>query len=157
MMWAQNTGVDKIFGAITPPGPAALNNPGTGLGILIVTGIRLFLIVAAISLLAYLLWGVYDWITSAGEEEKLKSARNKMTNAVIGMILTVVALAIFLVVSGDILGIVKRNANGDWIFVLPTVGSPATQTPQNCTMSGDSCSSTAACCAGLSCYAGICQ
>jgi hypothetical protein len=34
----------------------------------------------------------------------------------------VVALGVFTVVSGDILGIIRLNNEGNWIFNLPTIG-----------------------------------
>lgn len=119
---ATNQGLGDVFGQITPAGPAALNN-ANGLSTLIVTGIRLFFIVAGLTLLFYLLWGAYEWITSGGDKDGIADAQAKIRNAVIGMILTVVALSIFLVVSGDILGIIKRGPDGSWTFSLPTLNS----------------------------------
>lgn len=83
--------------------------------------INMILIVGSLFLVVFLLWGAFDWIVSEGDKEKLQKARQKLTNAVIGMILMVVALTIFMVVSGDILGIVKRNSQGTWTFELPQI------------------------------------
>ncbi len=41
----------------------------------------------ALMLLLYLIWGAVDWITSGGDSGKVASARNKMVQAVIGMII----------------------------------------------------------------------
>lgn len=41
--------------------------------------------VGGLTLLIFLIWGGIDWLTSAGEQEKLKNARNKITHALMGM------------------------------------------------------------------------
>lgn len=106
---------NSIFGQIVPPQGAPTN-----LGTFIGGAIRIFIIVAGIFLLIYMLWGAFDWITSGGEKEKLDKARNKITNAVIGMILVVVALALFSLIAGNILKIVTITPDG-WRFNLPTL------------------------------------
>lgn len=40
---------------------------------------------AAILTFAYLVWGGIDWLMSEGDQEKLKSARGKITHALIGL------------------------------------------------------------------------
>src|SRR3989344_9570786 len=108
---------DELFGKITPPpGSEAFVNPFYGLGRLLITGIRISIIVSGLAALIYLLWGAFSWITSNGEEEKLEKARMQMTNAVIGFILVIAALTIFSLVSGDILGVIIRDKEGNWWF-----------------------------------------
>ena len=121
-MTPQNQGLDKVFGQITPAGPAALNNPATGFATLLVTGVRLFLIVAAISALIYMLWGAYQWITSGGDKDALSNAQARIRQAVIGLVLVIVALSVFILVTSDVLGIIKRGPNGTWTISLPTLG-----------------------------------
>lgn len=41
--------------------------------------------IGGIALLIFLIWGGIDWLTSAGDQEKLKNARNKITHALVGM------------------------------------------------------------------------
>lgn len=84
--------------------------------------IMMVLVVGSLFMLVFLLWGAFDWVVSEGDKEKLQKAQKKLTNAVIGMILMVVALTLFMVVSGDILGIVRRNDRGTWTFDLPQIG-----------------------------------
>lgn len=103
------------FGTIAPPTGAP-----TDLGAFAAGAIRIFIIIAAIALLIYLLWGAFDWITSGGEKEKLAKAQQKLTNAVIGIIMVVVALALFQVIAGDILHIIDTSGGG-WKFNLPKV------------------------------------
>jgi magnesium-transporting ATPase (P-type) len=111
----------SVFGQITPAGPLTNSNPVEGISNLMVFGIQALLLVAGISLLIYLLWGAFDWVNSNGEPDNIAAARSKMTNAVLGMLLIIAALAIFVVVSQDVLGIITRDPAGNWIFKLPTL------------------------------------
>lgn len=66
---------------------------------------------AALSVLIFLLWGAFDWINSGGEKGKVESARNKMTGAVMGLVMLAVVLAIFMFIQ-QILGIRILNFVG---------------------------------------------
>lgn len=114
--------IEDIFGKINPPGPAGLNkvDPGLGLSRLIVTSLRIFLIVAGLALLIYLLSGAYDWIVSEGDKEKLSKARAKISNAVIGILVLVVCLLVFILVAGNILGIIIPTGGG-FRIKIPTL------------------------------------
>lgn len=57
------------------------------LGIAVVAG--------AILSFAYLIWGAIDWITSEGDTEKLKNAKNKIIHALIGLALLAVVWVIW--------------------------------------------------------------
>jgi magnesium-transporting ATPase (P-type) len=118
-----DTATDALFGGITPP--EAMNvggkDPVQGLGNFIAFGINAFILIAGFSLLIYLLWGAFDWIASSGEKEKLTKAQNKITNAVIGMVLIFVVLVVFNLVAGNILGIIDPNSDG-FKIKLPTLG-----------------------------------
>lgn len=103
MKLAQNA-VPTIFGQVTPPMTGFGGDPTEGLGKLISVGIQYIMIFALILLLIYMLWGAFDWLVSGGEKEKLVKAQNKITNAVIGMILIVASFSIFALVTGTILG-----------------------------------------------------
>ena len=56
--------------------------------------ISLIYLFAAIILVFMLMWGAFEWITSEGEKEKLDSARKKIINALIGMVLLALVFAI---------------------------------------------------------------
>ena len=114
--------IEKIFGKVSPPpGTGTLaDDPVTGLGIILGKGINIFIVVAGLALLMYMLWGALDWITSNGEKEKISKAQNKITNAAIGMILIFVILIAWGYVAGDILGVIKRDADG-WTIKIPTL------------------------------------
>lgn len=141
---------DIIGAPITPP-ISGLTDPIAGLSRLLVVGLQIFFTVCAIAVLIYLLWGAFDWITSGGEAEKIAQAQSKMTNAVIGILIMVAALSIFIVVTGDMLGVVKRDASGNWLFRIPSINDqpPVTaciQQNQQCNITNNN-----NCCSGLSC------
>jgi len=98
--------VSDVIGTINPPvdDPLYKGPVEEGLGKLISTGIQLFLFIAGIFTLIYLLWGAIDWITSAGEKEKIAKAQNKIQSAAIGLVLVVVVLVVFNVLMGTVLG-----------------------------------------------------
>lgn len=56
--------------------------------------IRAFFVIAGLTALFYLLLGAFGWITSGGAEDSVKAARDKITAAIVGVILIVVVLAI---------------------------------------------------------------
>lgn len=115
--------IQKLFGGISPP--AAMNvggdDPVTGLGKFIAFGIRIFILVAGMFLLLYLLWGAFDWITSGGDKEKIEKAKNKITNALIGMGLIFVVLVVFIIFAGNMLGIIRPDGSGGFDIILPTL------------------------------------
>ena len=112
--------IDKIFGKLTPPpGPTELyKDPIEGLSRLLVVSIQIALIVGAVFTLTYLLWGAIDWIGAGDDKEALGKARMRMRNAFVGIIMLVVALALFTLVSGNLLNIIQLNGGG-FQFKLP--------------------------------------
>jgi hypothetical protein len=140
----------KIFGTIAPPGPDIVKDPGTGFSRLITFGIQAFIFIGGIALLFYLMYGAFLWITSGGDSEKLETARGVMTQAVIGIIMMFVALAIFVVVAGDVLNIITRDSSGAIIFTLPTIDGNAGSGGGGgaCLPSGSPSANGASCCSG---------
>jgi NADH:ubiquinone oxidoreductase subunit 6 (subunit J) len=57
--------------------------------------LTIVMVLAALLVLFYLVWGGIDWITSGGDKGKTESARNKITAAVIGLIIVAASYAIF--------------------------------------------------------------
>lgn len=131
-------GINSVFGSpIKPPGPV-FDNPAEGLGKIVMTTVQTFVLFAAFAALIYLLWGASLWITSGGEQEKLEKARLQMTHAVLGIILLIAVLGIFTVVTGDILGVIRRDEQGNWRFEIQTVNS-CVVTGQTCVQSSSVC------------------
>lgn len=111
--------VTTIFGNVKPPVDSIPTDPLVAIPKLIGTGINLFFLLAAVMLLVYLLWGAYDWIVSGGNKEAVTKAQNKITNAVIGIIIVVAAITLFIAVTGNILGII--DVSDGWRFKIPTL------------------------------------
>lgn len=115
--------IDDLFGGISPPPAMNVggNDPVQGFGKLIGFGIQMFILVAGLFLLLYLLWGAFDWIASGGEKEKIAKAQSKITNAVIGIVLVFVVLVVFNLLAGNILGIIVPIEGGGFEIKLPTL------------------------------------
>lgn len=106
--------INEIFGTVAPPVSGLPTDPQEGIVKIISFGIRVFILVAAMTMLTYLLWGAFDWIVSEGEKEKIAKAQNKITNAVIGLLLVFAMLALYNLVTSDILKIFPN-----WGITLP--------------------------------------
>lgn len=62
---------------------------GSSMTQLIITLIEGAILVGALILLVYLILGAINWITSGGDKGKVESARNKITQALIGFVILV--------------------------------------------------------------------
>lgn len=62
------------------------------------------LVVGAFLVLIYLLWGGLSWITAGGDSSKVASAREKIIQSLIGLVVLSAVLAIFTLVQ-SLLGI----------------------------------------------------
>lgn len=96
----------------------AINDPGSAIGALIVKSVALLLILGGFFLLLYLLWGGLDWILSRGEKERLVKAQEKLTHAVIGFLILFCVWTIWGFLTGDVLGIIKKQG-GRWTIAIP--------------------------------------
>lgn len=64
----------------------------------LINGVLSFvMVIAALLVFFYLIWGGIEWITSGGDKGKTESARNKITAAVVGLIILAASYAILLV------------------------------------------------------------
>lgn len=66
-----------------------------GLGVFVTNLLGLLIGIAAVLLLVFLVWGGVEWILSGGEKAGVEAARNRITNALIGLVIVVAAWAIF--------------------------------------------------------------
>jgi hypothetical protein len=66
----------------------------TDIGEFINRMLRMVLVISALLVFAQLIWGGLEWITSGGDKGKTESARNKITAAVIGLIIVASSFAI---------------------------------------------------------------
>jgi hypothetical protein len=94
--------VTEVFGKVNPsaaPGGDQLGflkygSGAAGIGNFLTAAINFIFILAGIFLIFMILWGAWDWILSGGEKDKVEAARNKITHAIIGIVLFGVAFAI---------------------------------------------------------------
>ena len=102
--------------------PLKFGNSPSDLGVLLTVGIRIFFIVGAIAVLIYVLWGAFNWITSGGDKERVQKAQGKIRNAIIGIMIMVLMLAVFATIMQTVLGgnIIQWGADG-LQFNLPTL------------------------------------
>lgn len=68
------------------------------LGMLISAGVGTLLIIAALLAFFYLILGGIQWITSGGDKAGMEAARNKITHAIVGLIIVGAAWAIMILV-----------------------------------------------------------
>lgn len=68
------------------------------IGSLITAVLSFVMIIAALLVFLYLILGGIEWITSGGDKGKTESARNKITSAVIGIIILAASWAILLLI-----------------------------------------------------------
>lgn len=91
---------------------------GTPLNVLIGNIFTIVFAVAAVLVLAYLIYGAFKWITSGGDKEGTAGARKYIINALVG--LAVLALAFVIVrVVGQIVGFNVLES-----FTLPKLSAP---------------------------------
>ncbi len=64
------------------------------MGTLINSLLRIVMVIAALLVFVYLIWGGIEWITSGGDKTKTEGARNKITSAIIGLIVLAASYAI---------------------------------------------------------------
>lgn len=85
-------------------GPEGFSSDITSIGSLIAKVIPFIFAVAGFGLLLMLLAGGFSFLTSAGDQKKMDSARSRITNAILGFI--IIFAAYWLVqIAGFVLGI----------------------------------------------------
>jgi len=109
--------MEKVFAQICnsalPPqlggcGGGGVEQGGKIVGGLISGIIGLVFIIGFLLTLAYFLTGGIQWITSQGDKNALESARSKITNALIGLVIVASTYAVFKLV-GNFFGIDLPN------------------------------------------------
>ena len=66
-----------------------------GFGDLLSTLMSGAMVLAALAAFLFLLWGAFEWITSGGDKSKLESARNRIAQALVGLIILAATTALF--------------------------------------------------------------
>lgn len=76
---------------------------------------RTAIILGGLAFLLYFIWGGIEWITAGGDQEKIKTAQNKLTQGIIGLAILAASYVIIKFI-GQAIGIDILNIN--W----PTAG-----------------------------------
>ncbi len=71
----------------------------TDLGVLINALLRVTLGIVGLLVFVFLIWGGIEWLTAGGDKSKTESARQKITNAIIGLAIVAAAFAISAILS----------------------------------------------------------
>lgn len=110
---AQGPIIDIQQQAVTQGLPFAntLATPEAGFGSFLSGILSAVMVIAVLLVLLYLLWGAIEWITSGGDKGKTEKARDKMTQAVIGLIVLAASLTI-IALAQSFLGISVLNFGG---------------------------------------------
>ena len=103
----------KAYAAITNPVVSTFS-----LGDLIADVLSFAILIGFILTFFFLLQGALAWISSGGDEGKVEAARNRITQAIIGLVIVVAVWALFGLVE-DFLGV---NVFGGTGITLPTIG-----------------------------------
>jgi len=102
--------ITKVFAAdITISQPTTVKI--TEIGTLISAVVGTLLIVAALITFVYLILGGIQWITSGGDKTAMEAARNKITHAIVGLVIVGSAWAIMALVQ-NFLGISVIGSGG---------------------------------------------
>ncbi len=71
------------------------NTEDGGFGLWLSNLLKVAMTLGAVVCLAFIILGAVQWITSGGDKSKIEEARNKITNAVIGLIVLAATMALF--------------------------------------------------------------
>lgn len=108
----------KVFAQSEPqiniPQPSTIKI--NDVGQLISAGVGTLLILAALLAFFYLILGGISWITSGGDKAAMETARNKITHAIVGLIIVGAAWAVMLLIQ-NFLGV--RIIGGTLNFPTP--------------------------------------
>ena len=117
----------SIFAQGAPITSITVTKPPFGFGDIgqfITNALFLAFVIGIIVVLLMLVWGAVQWITSGGEKEAVASARGRITNALIGLVVLAVSYALFHIAS-QFTGFTQVGTGG---FTLPIPG-PGSSVP----------------------------
>ncbi|MCB9813462.1 MAG: hypothetical protein H6772_03585 [Pseudomonadales bacterium] len=63
-----------------------------------------FIVIGAILVLIYFLWGAIQWISAGGDKSKIETARNRITHSILGLIILVSSFVIIGFISSLLFG-----------------------------------------------------
>ncbi len=100
---------------VPEPGPVSVNN----IGFVISAIVGVMIIVAAVLAFLFLILGGIQWITSGGDKAGMEAARNKITAAIVGLIVVAAAWALMFLI-GQFIGFNILAGQVD----IPTINQP---------------------------------
>lgn len=53
----------------------------------------------ALAVIAYFIWGAFEWVTAGSDSKKVETARGRITNAIVGLVLLVASFTILSFIS----------------------------------------------------------
>lgn len=74
------------------------DNLGSGFAPLVGSILSFAMLIAALLVFFYLIWGAFEWITASGDKGKLEKARQRMMGAITGIIVLSAVTALFMVI-----------------------------------------------------------
>ncbi len=93
--------VEKVMAAPAAP-DLSIGKPDnvaiTNIGTLINGAVQGALLVSALLVFMYLIWGGIQWITSGGDKGKTQEARDRITAALVGLAVVASAWAVMLII-----------------------------------------------------------
>lgn len=89
------------------------SSPRTGFAELLGNIMSISMVIAAILLLLYFIWGAIEWTAAGGDKSKIEKARGRITNAVTGIIVLSSTAAVIMIIQG-FLGIQILTFTGLW-------------------------------------------
>lgn len=102
---------------IVPPGGFIDPNVPGGISTIVNNALIILFSAAAVLVLVFLIIGAFQWITSGGDKEAVGKARSRITAALIGLAILVLAFVILQVIGG-IIGVNFLN------FEFPRLDQP---------------------------------
>jgi len=66
----------------------------TNFGTMFSSILNVIMLIAALLVFGYMIWGGIEWITSGGDKGKAEGARNKLTAAIIGLVIIAASYAV---------------------------------------------------------------
>lgn len=107
---------------VTAPTTGVSGKP-EAIAVIISQALKLAYGIALLLVLVFMIIGAFNWITSGGDKDKVKSARGLIVNALIGLVILAVAVLITNVVARIL------NLGDVFNFVIPGLPSPSEAIP----------------------------
>ena len=109
-----NFAIEKVFADTNTDTVININQPGnvkiTSIGSLVSAAVSALLVIASLAAFLFLVLGGLQWITSGGDKAGMEAARNKITHAIVGLIIVAAAYAVMVLV-GNFLGLQLGSLN----------------------------------------------